>query len=64
MDANEISEAIVTLIREGLLQGNEVTVPSLGTFALERQSGQFVVGDNDQYVLRPPQQQVRFTPDV
>jgi len=64
MDANEISETIVTLIREGLMQGEEVSLPSLGTFTLERQSGQFVAGDNDQYVLRPPQQQVRFTPDV
>ncbi|MEM6644640.1 MAG: hypothetical protein AAF730_00155 [Bacteroidota bacterium] len=64
MDANQISTTIVALIREGLMQGNTVAVPTLGTFALERQSGQFVAGENDQYVLSPPQQQVRFTPDV
>ncbi|GAB5518100.1 MAG: hypothetical protein RhofKO_03510 [Rhodothermales bacterium] len=64
MDASEVSKTIVTLIHEGLMQDGVVEVPTLGTFTVERRSGQFVAGDNDQYVLSPPQQQVRFTPDV
>jgi nucleoid DNA-binding protein len=56
--------ALVDILREILVEGDEAHFPDLGTFHIEQQKSQVETLPTGETVLRPPCHAVVFTPDA
>lgn len=59
---DQVAAALNTLLREALTQGVPVTVPGLGTFAVQHQSSRIEELPDGRVVMQPPRDEVVFRP--
>lgn len=60
--AEEVIDAFIAVVRDQLEKGEDVEVPSLGTFAVEHQPSE-VEEDDGKRRLLPPRNVVVFVPE-
>lgn len=53
---------LADIVREALSRGETIHVPGLGTFAVAHRSSQIEEQPNGQVTMKPPRDEVVFTP--
>ncbi|MEZ4699003.1 MAG: HU family DNA-binding protein [Rhodothermales bacterium] len=61
--SEQLNEALGHVIREALIRREQVDIPGLGTFRVDRRSSEMIEGADGELVMRPPRDEVIFIPD-
>ncbi len=61
--ANNVIHAFARIVRRRLVNGESVSVPELGTFAVEHESSTLEMSDEHGPTLSPPRDVIRFRPE-
>jgi nucleoid DNA-binding protein len=61
--SQQISEALGNVIREALIRREQVDIPGLGTFRVDRRSSEMTENADGALVMKPPRDEVVFIPD-
>ncbi len=61
--SQQISEALGNVIREALIRREQVDIPGLGTFRVDRRSSEMIEDADRALVMKPPRDEVVFIPD-
>lgn len=59
---DQLKETLAEVIREALANGQTVELPNLGTLSVEHKPSEMIEDENGQIVMRPPRDEVVFTP--
>lgn len=59
----QISEALGNVIREALIRREQVDIPGLGTFRVDRRSSEMTEDADGALVMKPPRDEIVFIPD-
>lgn len=60
--AEEVIDAFITVVRDHLERGDDVEVPTLGTFEVEHRPSQTIEQEGERRMV-PPQNVVTFEPE-
>ena len=60
---DQIKESLADVVREALANGQDVLLPGLGTLRVEHKPSEMIEDENGQIVMRPPRDEVVFTPN-
>ena len=58
-----LKETLADVVREALANGQNVSLPGLGTLRVEHKPSEMIEDENGQIVMRPPRDEVVFDPD-
>ena len=61
--SDQLKETLADVVREALANGEEVTLPGLGTFRVEHQPSEMAEDEDGQVIMRPPRDEVVFIPE-
>lgn len=61
---DQLKETLADVIREALANGQDVSLPGLGTLRVEHKPSEMIEDENGQIVMRPPRDEVIFDPDA
>ncbi len=59
---DQIKESLADVVREALSNGQEISIPGLGTLRVEHKPSEMIEDENGQIVMRPPRDEVIFSP--
>jgi nucleoid DNA-binding protein len=60
---DQVVSVLADIVREALTRGEAVHVPGLGTFSVEHRSSQIEEQPDGQVVMKPPGDEIVFTPE-
>ena len=60
--SDQIKETLADVVREALANGHDVSIPGLGTLSVEHKPSEMIEDESGQIVMRPPRDEVIFTP--
>lgn len=63
MPPEQVVAALAEVLRESLAEGEAITVPGLGTFALLHEESRIEEQPDGQYRMVPPHDKVTFEPE-
>ncbi len=58
-----LKKTLAEVVRDALIQGDDVAVPDFGVFRVENQPSEITKDENGRIVMRPPRDTVVFDPD-
>lgn len=60
---DQVATLLADIVREALARGEAIDVPGLGTFAVAHRSSQIEKQPDGEVIMRPPRDEVVFTPE-
>ncbi len=60
---DQVVSALADIVRDALTRGGTIHVPGLGTFGVEHRSSQVEEQPDGSVTMKPPRDEVVFTPD-